>query len=127
MKNTNINISRTAAVSAAIDAAQKGARVRKIDADMILQACGRIQRKIGISKKAMHGVEISVDLNAQAFPCAYHGIPESTQFRAVYRSGAWYLVDVWRGVCRRPSGEVYVEYTDAARAAIMDKMESISV
>lgn len=106
-------------INDAIIAAEGRARVRCISAENIVKACEKAFDRFDIAKKALEGVKISVDIHAQAFPNSYRYTPESTQFCAVYKRGAWYLIDVYRGVCRAPSQQYRATLTEAATGAII--------
>lgn len=106
-------------INDAIIAAEGRARVRCISAEGIEKACAKAFDHFDITKKALEGVKISVDIHAQHFPNAYKYTPESTQFCAVYKRGAWYLTDIYRGVCRAPSQQFGATLTEAATDAII--------
>lgn len=108
-----------AALRSTIEAVQGRARVRLVSAEEIALALLRLERTLGITKKAMHGVSVTMDLNAQQFPGAYKGIPESTIFSAVYKSGSWRITDIRRDRTRAPSNAVTVEHTEESRKALL--------
>lgn len=90
-------------VQEAIDAAQKGARVRKIDhgdiASAILYTEKRL-KELHIPKKEWAGLKFEFNPNFQTFPNAYKGIPEATYFTIERRSRDWVIIDISRKTCR---------------------------
>jgi len=106
-------------INAAIKAAEGKATARKITADDIIDCVDRINRHLGIPKCKMDGCAAYCDVNAQRYPNAYRGIPQSTQFRAENIRGNWYLTDVSR--CNQTGTvAVLLDLTDAAKAAILE-------
>ena len=114
-------------VTAAISAAEGRARVRTISAADICKALVAVEDKLGIPKRSLDGVEVEIDVNAQSFPSAYKGTPESTHFTAVNRSGKWTLTDIYRAPCSAPSKSAHVNLSDEARSAILDRMSSFAL
>lgn len=113
-------------LAAAIAEAEKRARVRLIDAGDVIEALQEIEDALSIPKKALVGIEASVDPNAQHIAKAYKGRPESTQFSAVYKSGGWRVVNIWRGDCRLPCNRYEIKHTDESRAAIIKRFTAWS-
>lgn len=115
------------ALTAAIRAVEGRAKVRTITAEKVLSALSAIERKFGIPKKHMDGLEIDVDLNAQDFPAAYNGRPESTRFLAVYKRGTWRVTEIYRHYTRCASQTVKV-YTmpEATKAALVARYSTFS-
>lgn len=92
---------------------------RTLDPKIIFPLLSAVEKKLGITKKAMEGIRIWSDPFAQRFPNAYKYIPESTHFTAEYKRGAWWLTDVVRGTCK--SGpRVVIYHTEASKAALID-------
>lgn len=94
-------------INAWIDEVQKRSKVRTISAYDIIDTCKDLDKLFEIvPKKHRDGITSEVDPNAQTFPGAYRrkGIPESTQFRLMYKNGTWRLTDVCRKRC---NGETY--------------------
>lgn len=108
-------------IDKALEEVQTRARVRCLDAVEIIEALIDVEKKLDIPKKAMDGIVVDVDVNAQAFPGAYKGIPESTQFRATYKKDHWQLVSVYRDECRRPSARFVIAHTEASKQALIDR------
>lgn len=111
-------------INAAIADIQKRARMRTIDAKDVFTACKDVSDRLDITKKAMHNVCFKADMNAQSFPAAYKGIPESTIIFCKYSHGYWYLMDVFRDYCRRPTKAYAVQLTEDAKTAIIERCES---
>lgn len=116
-----------AALGAAIREAEGRAKVRTIDADDVAAALHDLEKRLGISKKSMEGLHVTVDLHAHRFSNAYKGIPESTIFDAEYRRGAWRVVDIRRDRTRAPSNAIVVRHTEQSRQAIIDKYTNIEL
>lgn len=114
-----INIENTAKLEAAIRAAEGKAYARTITAQDVQAACRTAFAHFGITKKALNHCKISVDLNAQSFPNAYRGIPESTIFDAIFSNGKWYITDIRRGRTRSPRNRFWAELTEAAQQEII--------
>lgn len=112
------------ALTAAI-AAVEGPRVsvRKIDAKDIIDDLIAINNYLGITKKAMKGTTVHVDHNAQAFPGAYKGTPESTQFTAEFTS-AWFITDISRDTCTRR--KYNLQLSETAKEAYLLNAESLA-
>ena len=110
-----------------LDEVQHRCSARIITARDICRALRQIDGKLDITKKAMDGVTVAVDLNAQNFPNKYKGIPMSTIFEARYKSGSWRITDIYRAETRRWSRRCTINLTDEAKAAIVARFESLSI
>ena len=107
----------------AIKAAEGRATVRTICPAAVVEALVRVEETLELpSKKALEGVSVSVDLNAQDFPRAYKYNAESTQFKAVYKAGSWRVYDICRATTRRAGRRYVVEHTETSKAAILDRL-----
>ena len=119
-----------AKIQPALDEAQKGARARTIDFSDMLYALGNAEKIIHganwhkITKKALEGTEVVIDCNAQTFPNAYKGIPESTFFSCRFHSGKWQVTAFWRGRTASPRQGIKITLSDAAKAAIIAEIEA---
>lgn len=115
------------ALTAEIRAAEGRAKVRTITAENIFCALAGIEKKFGIPKKYMDGIEVDVDWNAQDFPAAYNGLPESTRFSAIYKRGTWRVTEIYRYYTRRASQTVKV-YTmpEAAKETLVARYSTFS-
>lgn len=108
-------------LSEVIAAGQGKARERTISPSAIVDALIEVEDDLGISKKAMEGIIILVDANAQKFPRAYKFTPMSTQFCATYKRGHWYLCYVRRDSCNPPSHRITIHHTEASKEALIEK------
>lgn len=116
-------------LTAWLEDVQARSRVRTIDAADVLEMLDNAEKSIKsagfseISNSALEGVVGMFDMHAQKFPNAYKGIPESTQFTAVFRRGRWVITDIHRGrvVSAR---KARFTLTDAAKSAIIAAVEN---
>ena len=81
--------------------------------------CAGIERKLGISKKAMQGVKAHYHFGQQ-FPSAYKYTPESTHVIVEYRSGHWVLITAYRDTCPNRRTCCDIMLTADAEKAILD-------
>lgn len=109
-------------LSAAITEAEGRARVRTITVRDICKALARVEKRLNITKKAMEGVTICIDDNAQNFPNCYHGRPESTVFKAEYHNGNWYITDIYRTYTSRANHGYTIHLTEEAKQTILEKI-----
>lgn len=118
-----INDTNRARIETAIAEAEGKATARTITFDNIVHACERIEKKLGVTKKAMEGVYYDVDLHAQNFPNAYKYRAESTQFTVEFSKGKWRLVSIGRSYTRR-EGHQYkcLAMPEETKQAIIDRM-----
>lgn len=115
-------------LTAALDEVQSRCTVRTVDAITVINDLIDIQAKLGISKKALKGVKVTIDHNAQSFPNAYKYIPESTIITAEYKSGGyWSITGISRKACHGPSRAVIVEHTEESKKAIIDRLTAFSI
>ena len=117
----------TADLTQILDEVQHRFSARIITARDICWALARIDGKLDITKKAMDGVTVSVDLNAQDFPNKYKGTPYSTIFEARYKSGSWRITDIYRAETRGRSKVSTVNLTEEAKAAILANFQTLSI
>ncbi len=103
-------------LSAEIGMVQGRARVRVIDETDVVRAFCRLHNS-GLHGAAFRGVSVIINPNAQTFPGAYHGIPESTYFNATYDGRAWHVISVWRRQCG--TKKFVFSLTPAAQNAII--------
>lgn len=112
-------IERSAKLQGILDYVQCRSKVRTIEIDDIINALAEIENKLSLPKKAMIGVSAWVDVNAQKFPTAYRGIPESTQFHAEYTTGGWKILSVVRYRCTNT--KVEITHTEASKEALIQR------
>lgn len=86
----------------------------------VLQSLCDVEDVLGITHKALKGVKVKIDPNAQTFPSAYKYTPESTQFNAEFDGKEWKITRIYRDTCGRH--KVRVEHTEASKAAIVEKL-----
>lgn len=116
-------------LTAWLEDVQARSRVRTLDAENVLEMLDNTEKLLkstgftGISKTALEGVEGVFDMHAQTFPNAYNGIPESTQFTAVFRRGRWVVTSIYRGRVAS-ARKVRLTLTDAAKSAIVAAVEN---
>ena len=115
-----INDTNRARIETAIAEAEGKATARTITFDNIVHACERIEKKLGVTKKAMEGVYYDVDLHAQNFPNAYKYRAESTPFTVEFSKGKWRVSDFRRAKTRTPNNRyVCVEMPEETKHAII--------
>ena len=110
-----------ASAAAMLAAVQSRATARTITTADMVDALDTVEKRLGISKKALEGCRVDIDVNAQTFPRAYKYTAESTQFSAVYMRGGWRVTSVSREKCNGPSRRYEVRLTDTAKTAIIDR------
>lgn len=101
----------------AIREAEGRATARTITANGIILELLDITEKLHISKKAMNGIKLYCDTNAQSFPGAYKYIPQSTVFKAEFRNGSWRITEVKRDTCG--TTRVRIIHSEESKAAIL--------
>lgn len=107
----------------AITESEGRASARTLSAEAVCRCLYQIELKLAISKKAMEGITVTADVNAQSFPGAYHGTPESTHFAARYSHGYWRVTAIHRDRCGTKKGSVNL--TDEAKAAIIARAQEV--
>ena len=110
-----------APLTEAIKSAEGRATARTITAQQVIDELAGITAGLGIAKKTLVGAEISMDLNAQAFPRSYKWTAQSTILRAEYKTAGWTVTDVRRGDTRKPANRVDLTLPAAAEQAILDR------
>lgn len=107
-----------------LDEVQNRCRERTVTAQQIMDALDDITKTLNIPKKAMEGVSVSIDLNAQHFPRAYKYEPMSTIVEAIYGKGKWSVVRIYRGKTRVPSKRYLVAHTENSKTALVNRFSS---
>ena len=113
-------------ITAAIEEAQKKARIRLIDTCDIFNYAEQVEKTCcNISKKNLEGTRAYIDKHAQTFPGAYKGIPESTQFGLLFSAGTWKLTGIARGRTLGSTQEIRIKLSESAKDAIIKKIENL--
>ena len=110
-------------IRTAIKSAEGRATARTITAEKMLYALIQVEKKLDITKKAMDGIKVTIDINSQSFPNAYKYTPESTHFSAEYKNGSWRLTDIYRAECKN-SFHIRIEHTEESKKAIIDRLSN---
>ena len=110
----------------AISEIQKRTSEREIDVNDLFRAISEVENKLGIPKCSMIDTKVYVDMNAQEFPNAYRHTPYSTQFTMRKTAKGWNLIDVKRGICRRPSSRYILVLSNDAKNAIIESKTHFS-
>lgn len=107
-KSIRINVNNIEKINAAIATAEGRATARCITADDIHIMIDEIESTLikRMYKKDWAGLEFSVDPNAQSFPGAYRGTPESTQFTVMRKASGWFVTDISRMTCKGPTSRI---------------------
>lgn len=106
-------------LESAIKEAEGKANVRCINVEGVIDTLLEVEDKLGISKKALNGVKVHVDIHGQSFPSAYKFTPMSTQFEAVMKNGAWRITEISRRRCG--AGTVGIFHTEESENALIAK------
>lgn len=111
-------------IQGAIDAVQTARHsVRTINAEDVLISAGIVEKQLLkiLYKKDWAGLTVDVDPNAQKFPGAYKGTPESTSFIIEARATGLFLVAVRRMRCDTAFRRIYGIESKAERLAAFVK------
>lgn len=123
IRRADANLDRIAEpLSAAIREAEGRATERCLTARAVVLAIESITENLKIPASRMRGIKATVCPAAQDFPRAYKYTPEATTFCAEYKSAGWVITDIARTACPRASQEYYIELTEDAKAAILDRI-----
>jgi len=106
----------------AIDEAEHRCSVRCISVDDICRYLIAVEQRLNITKKAMNGVTVCIDIHAQNFPNAYKGVPESTYFTAEYRNGSWRITEISRRITSRAGHGTTIHLTEDAKTALLSRI-----
>lgn len=109
----------TATLTEAIEEAQKRCTARTIDAYTVCRNLEEVERRLDLPKRALEGISVTVDPNAQDFPKAYKYTPESTVFSATYKSGSWKITEVTREKTAKLFQGTRVTLTEEAKAEVI--------
>lgn len=104
-----------------LDNVQKLSKARTVSIKDIKEFLEKAVEKLGIPKKYMNGISVTIDVNDQDFPAAYSYTPESTIIQAVYKNSNWKITDIYRGRTRGAGKEICCRLTDEAKEKVLDK------
>lgn len=118
--NIIVDEKHSEAIQKALDEVQAKARVRTLSAQNVIRFCESCTNHLRIPKKYLEGCEMQANPHAEIMPNRYKGIPESTQFSAVFRNGNWHITEVKRDQMRGNKQQAVFSLTDAAKAKIIE-------
>ena len=103
-----INTTNIEKVNSAIAAIEGRATARTITADDVEEAIETIEKKLSILllKKDWKGLRFAVDTNAQNFASSYKYTPYSTHFVLERGATAWFVTEIYRAPCGRPTHKI---------------------
>lgn len=113
-----INITNEEKLTQAIKEAEGRSTARTVKADDISYVLEKVSK--GIPKAKLSGTIVRYD-GAEHFPNAYKYRPESTHWVAENINGKWYVTSIFRGTCPNRNNNTTVEFSETAKAAIIEK------
>ena len=116
MLEKRINVINTKKLEEAIKKAEGRATARTVDVRSIILCLDLIK----VPKARLNGTKVEYD-GGEKFPNAYKYRPESTHWKAENVNGRWYITDIWRDTCPNRSTSMHVEYSEAAKAWILEE------
>lgn len=119
MKPIIIKESNKERIEEMLEDEQHRCSARLIGYSQIEEILQNVQKRLGITKKALEGTTADVDYHAQTFPNAYQYTPNSTQFSAVFEKGSWRLAWVCRAETRRGGHKVKLTLSESAKEAVL--------
>lgn len=122
-----INLKNKEKIQMVLSEVQNKCKVRTIDILDIEIALEKVEKFLGISKKAMQDISVEIDYNAEKFPSSYKYTPESTIFRARYYNGSWRIVDVSREITHAPTKAAVINLTECAKQAILESKKYVEL
>jgi hypothetical protein len=101
MSNIKINVKNQDKLSSLIESVEKKCSIRLISVEGIRYAVEDIEKRLEnlLYKKDWKGLRFWCDNNAQTFPMAYKGTPESTQFIVERGVKDWFVSQIQRSKC----------------------------
>lgn len=108
-------------LAVALDDVQNRCTARTLTADDIAYILQKAERELGIAKKYLAGCKLMYS-GAQRFPNAYNGRPESTHFTAEHNGRNWIVTELRRADCPDREGNASITLTEAAKAALIDRL-----
>lgn len=111
----------------AIREAEGRATARCISAKEMIEYAGDFTGAYNIAKKAMVGLVVDVDINAQDFPSAYKYTPESTHFTMEYTTSGWKAIYIGREKCR-PHTQTFIvlNMPEETKTALINRFSKMS-
>ena len=94
-----------AKINKALVFAEEKCSVRTVLTSEVFSAVDEIEKQLSqvLYKKDWVGLKFQIDPNAQTFPGAYKGTPESTIIAIEYKKTSWFVTDIFRGRCTNRS------------------------
>ncbi len=123
MANVIISEKNKEKIENMVAAEQVRCRERCLTYQGIVTAIEKIEKHfcgdLGVCKKDLEGLTVSVDLWAQNFPNCYRGRPESTQFDLLRQGGKWRLIKVIRYHTRTAGNDFRCSMPETLKTAIL--------
>ena len=105
-----------------IKLAEGKATKRLLTVEAIEKELENIVTFLGITKKALNGTSVDVNVNAQTFPSSYKYAPAATIFTALYASGSWHITYMDRCTCDNKIARI--KLSDSATEAVLESKKS---
>lgn len=93
-----VNEANLEKIQTALDEVQGRCKERIVTAKRVMKSCEEIEEYFGISKKAMTGLVVNVDVHAEKYARAYKYTPRSTQYTLERRASGWYVYNIGREI-----------------------------
>lgn len=120
-----INITNETKLEQAIKEAEGRATARTTSVKEIKDVLNHVG--CGIAKAKLDGTKVRFD-GAEHFPATYKYRPESTHWVAENVKGKWYITNIYRHTCpNRIKWNTHIEYSECAKAALLEKMSYVNV
>lgn len=103
---------------------QKSSETRTISYADIVCSLKAFEEQLNITKKAMEGVEVTVNIHNAKFAQSYKYIPSGTIFKAIFKGNKWRLWCIYRGACNGGDKMFTVKLTEDAKACIIKNYEN---
>lgn len=104
-----------------LDAVQGRCKARTVTVDEIQKVLRHVEDMLGVSKKALAGVEVHYT-GAEQVASAYRFVPESTHFIARHNGSAWTVVDIRRAACPDRVSDTQVTMPEETQKAVIDSL-----
>lgn len=111
-------------IESELELVQKRTSCRNVTIDEIFDVVNDVQKIYKVSKKALNGLTVTVNLNAKKFPGAYKYIPYCTVFKIKFTNVGANLIYIWRDKC---DDKVYrvLEFPTDLKDAIIEKAQKL--